>query len=102
MIIVHFIPYYWGIERDAVDTSFITKATLHEVLPPFRHSLWAVRIRVSHRHWLHVGRYYHEAEARRWGMDTPIEEISQWRGPNVVEEEEGITVTASESVRPLE
>jgi hypothetical protein len=88
MIIVRQVPLYWGIETDAVDHSFATRATLHEVLPPFRHSIWAFRIRVSHKHWLHVGKFVYEREARRWGMDTDVEEISQWRGPHVVEDEE--------------
>lgn len=101
MIVVHFIPYYWGVERDAPDRSFITKATLHEVLPPFRQSMWAVRIRVSRKHWLHIGRYFHESEARRWGMDTPVEEISQWRGPHVGQEDEDGVASADE-VRSLE
>jgi hypothetical protein len=88
MIVVHFIPYYWGVERKAVDRSLITRSTLYEVLPPFRRSMWAVRIRVSPWHWLHMGRYYHEPEAGRWGLDASVDEISKWRGPHVVENEE--------------
>lgn len=95
MIAVHFIPYYWGVERDAPDRSFVTRATLHEVLPPFRQSIWAVRIRVSPWHWLHFGRFFHEPEARRYGMDTDVEEISKWRGPNVVEDEEDDAIPAA-------
>lgn len=101
MIHVHFIPYYWGVERKAEDHSFLTRATLHEVLPPFRVSIWAVRIRVSPWHWLHMGRYYHEPEVRRWGLDTSVDEISQWRGPSVGQEESNGD-TESDEVRSLE
>lgn len=82
MILVHYFPIYWGVETEPVDPSFITRSTLDEVLPPFRKSIWAFRIRVSHKHWLHIGKFGYESEARRWGMDTPVDEISQWRGPH--------------------
>lgn len=100
MIVVRQVPIYWGIETQAPDRSFITRATLHEVLPPFRQSIWAFRIRVSPWHWLHVGRFKYEGELRRWGMDTPVEEISTWRGPHAVgeeqEEQDAVLATADE------
>jgi hypothetical protein len=78
MIIVHYLPYYWGIETDAIDKSFLTKATLHEVLPPFRVSKWALRIRVSHKHFLHLGIYRYESEARRYDLGVDADEIGAW------------------------
>jgi len=60
------IPIYWGIETFPADKSFLTRATLYEVLPPFRESNRALRIRVSKHHWLHLGiyRYDHDRTIR--------------------------------------
>jgi hypothetical protein len=105
MIIVHYLPAYWGIESEPVDRSFVTKATLHEVLPPFRESIWAFRIRVSHKHWLHIGKFGYTPEVGRWGLDADVDEISTWRGPNGVEpSEEGQdpVLAAADEVRQVE
>jgi len=87
VIVVHYLPVYWGVETEAVDHTFLTRSTLHEVLPPFRMSVWAFRIRVSHKHYLHVGKFKYDDIAAHWGMNTPVELISQWRGPNAFQQE---------------
>ena len=105
MIVVHYLPAYWGIETEPVDRSFITRATLHEVFPPFRQSLWAFRIRVSHKHWLHIGKFGYQPEVGRWGLDVDVDEISTWRGPNVEpseEEDQESVLAAADEVRQVE
>jgi len=66
VILIRGIPLYWGIEPDADDRSFITRATMEEALPPFRYSIWAFRIRVTHRHWLHLGVCKHKNTVTPW------------------------------------
>jgi hypothetical protein len=102
MIVVHGIPVYWGIETEPADRSFLTRATLHEVLPPFRQSIHAFRIRVSHRHWLHLGTCTYDREMRRWRLDATTEEISTWgrRNGDVEEEEAAATPVEAGSTEP--
>lgn len=88
MIVVRGVPLYWGIETEPVDRSLVTRATLHEVLPPFRQSIHAFRIRVSHRHWLHVGIFAYDREMRRWKYEATTEEISTWGRRNGDPEED--------------
>ena len=80
MIRVHGVPLYWGVERDAVDRSFLTRATLDEALPPYRYSYRAIRIRVSHRSWLHVGIRDYKTEVTPWGVPVTPEDIGRWSG----------------------
>ena len=90
MIAVHFLPVYWGFETEPADRSFVTRATLNEVLPPYRQSDWAFRIRVSPRHWLHVGRYHYDSALGRYGLDVDPIDIAEWRGPRAqTPEDEG-------------
>ena len=96
MIVVRGVPVYWGIETEPVDRSFLTKATLHEVLPPFRQSIHAFRIRVSHRHWLHLGVFAYDREMRRWRFDATTDEISTWRRSHSETEDEAATATPVE------
>ena len=87
MILVHGIPVYWGVETEAVDKSFLTRATLAEVLPPFRQSIRAFRIRVSPWHWLHIGICRYEQETRRWDLGVEPDEIGAWGVREEVEDE---------------
>lgn len=87
MILVHYVPLYWGLEKDSPDRSLVTRATLHEVLPPYRQSDWAYRIRVSPRHWLHLGRFHYDSTLRRYGLDAEPSEIAEWRSPRVEEKD---------------
>jgi hypothetical protein len=91
VILVHYIPIYWGLETKPTDRSAITKATLHEVLPPYRQSDWAFRIRVSPWHWLHVGRYHHDSAIGRYGLTDDLDVIREWRGPRAPIEEDDRT-----------
>lgn len=99
MIVVRTIPVYWGVEVEPEDTSFLTRAHLQEVLPPYRLSTRAFRIRVSHKHWLHLGLYRYDRDAAgkygiparpgdigRWGLDR---EADQGRDDVEAEEPEG-------------
>jgi hypothetical protein len=81
VIAVHFLPAYWGVETDPVDRSFVTRATLHEILPPYRISDWAFRVRVSPRHWVHFGRYHYDSTLGRYGLVVEPTDIAEWRGP---------------------
>lgn len=94
MIVVRSIPLYWGVETHPVDRSVVTRATLHEVLPPYRLSRWAVRIRVSPWHWLHLGRFDYDDAVGRYGLDADPDEIAEWRGPRVEEENRGADADA--------
>jgi hypothetical protein len=87
MILVRSIPLYWGIETEPSDRTLVTRSDLYEVLPPFRESIWAFRVRVSHRHWLHVGIFRYDrdrvlqvpasaSEIRKWGQDARVQEES--------------------------
>ena len=78
VIIVRGIPVYWGVETQARDRSFLTRATLDEVLPPFRESRRAVRIRISPWHWLHVGVFAYKTEVTPWGLEALPERIGRW------------------------
>ena len=73
MIRVRGVPIYWGIETEPEDRRFLTYSILHEVLPPFRHSTYGLRIRLSHRHWLHVGKYLYDRNARYYGLPTAVD-----------------------------
>ena len=101
MIFVHYFPAYWGIERDAEDRSFLTRSTLHEVLPPFRQSTWAFRIRLSHRHWLHIGRFGYQPDVGRWGLGATPDEIGTWGTDDVEEEAPGDIDPESVTLRQL-
>jgi hypothetical protein len=81
MIRVHGVPLYWGFETEPLDRSFATKATLHEVLPPYRLSTRAWRLRVSPWHWLHFGTFRYDDAVGRYGLDADPNQISEWRGP---------------------
>ena len=88
MIVVRGVPIYWGVETEPKDRSFVTRATLHEVLPPFRQSIWAFRIRVSWGRWLHIGIFRFDREARRYDLGVDPDEIGTWgRKANGDEEE---------------
>jgi hypothetical protein len=78
VIVVRGIPLYWGIERDAVDRRLLTYSYLNEVLPPYRKSSYGIRIRVSHRHWLHVGKYLYDKTPGRYGIPTSANDIARW------------------------
>jgi hypothetical protein len=88
VILIRHIPLYWGWETDPVDRSLFTRATLNEVLPPYRQSAGAIRVRVSHKHWLHLGVFYYDKTVGRYGLDALPEDIREWRGPRVSVEEE--------------
>lgn len=83
MIRVRGIPVYWGVETEPIDRSPVTRATLHEVLPPYRLSTRAMRVRVSPWHWLHVGTFHYDDVVGRYGLDVDPVDISEWRGPHV-------------------
>jgi len=87
MIRVHSPRLYWGLETEPLDRSPVTRATLHEILPPYRLSNRAVRIRVSPRHWLHLGTFRYDDAVGRYGLDVDPTDISEWRGPNAPTEE---------------
>jgi len=89
MILVHGIPVYWGVEKNAPDRTFFSRATLNEVLPPYRESYWAFRLRVSHRHWLHVGVFRYRPEVTPWGIEVAPEEIGNWGRDQEKEDTEG-------------
>ena len=75
-------------ETEPLDRSLVTRSTLHEVVPPFRQSIRAFRIRVSHKHWLHVGTFRYDAIEGRWGIKVDPGEIGAWgRKGNGAEEE---------------
>lgn len=95
MILVHGIPLYWGVETDPYDRSFITRATLDEVLPPYRESRRAIRVRVSHRHWLHIGICQYKTEVTPWGIEVSPERIGRW-GLSDPEEEDDYDYFAPE------
>lgn len=97
MIFVHGVPVYWGIETEPADRSFVTRATLDEILPPFRWSNRAIRIRVSHKHWLHVGLFAYKTEVTPWGLEVLPEHIGEW-GRRVPETDD--TSEDPESLRP--
>jgi hypothetical protein len=88
VILIRHIPLYWGWETEPEDRSLITRATLNEVLPPYRQSAWAIRVKVSHKHWLHLGVFYYDKAVGRYGLDALPEDIREWRGPRAVVEEE--------------
>ena len=88
MILVRHIPLYWGWETDPQDRSLVTRASLNEILPPYRQSAGAIRIRVSHKHWLHLGIFYYDKTVGRYGLDVDVNTISEWRGPRARVEEE--------------
>ena len=101
MIRLHGIPVYWGVETDAPDRTFITRAFLNEALPPYRIGTHAFRIRVSHRHWLHIGTHRYRTEVGLWGLDTSIEQIRSWGLKNAEEEDTG-DHSGTVEVRPLD
>jgi hypothetical protein len=102
VIIVHYFPIYWGFETEAPDRSLITRSTLDEILPPFRKSIWAFRIRVSRKRWLHIGWFEYDNIDSHWGLSTPVEEIAQWRGPHAFQQEEGDADPTPDEVRQVE
>lgn len=97
MIVVHGVPLYWGIETEPTDRSLVTKATLHEVLPPYRLSRWAFRIRVSPWHWLHLGVFEYDDAVGRYGLYFEPDEIAEWRGPRVAQEDADGTAGAPDA-----
>ncbi|RPI08608.1 MAG: hypothetical protein EHM63_06015 [Actinobacteria bacterium] len=102
MIRVRGIPIYWGIETEPEDRTFWCYSILHEALPPFRHSTYGIRMRVSHRHWLHVGKFLYDKNARYYGLPVTPSEISSW-GRNREEETFGADPDAVEvrQIQPL-
>lgn len=100
MIRVRGIPLYWGIETEAVDKRFLVYSILHESLPPFRHSTFGIRIRLTPWHYLHVGTYLYDKNLRLYGLQVGVGEISTW-GFHDQESEEGAGPVAAEQVRPV-
>lgn len=96
MIVVRGVPVYWGIEtydpdhEGPFDYRLVCRAYMREVLPPYRESTRALRIRVSHRHWLHVGLFKYNREPKRYAMTAPPAEIGQW-GLDAAEDEDDVT-----------
>lgn len=99
MIIVRGIPIYWGFETEPEDRRFWTYSILHEVMPPFRHSTYGIRMRVSRTHWLHVGKFLYDKNARYYGLPVDTSEIATWGRKNVVPEETVEDEYYDESVR---
>lgn len=102
MIRLHGIPVYWGVETDAPDRSLITRAYLNEALPPYRIGTHAIRIRISHRHWLHIGIHRYRTEVGLWGLDVSPDQIRSWGLKSAEEEEDPGAIAASVEVRPLD
>jgi len=100
MIRVRGIPIYWGVETEAVDKRFLVYSVLHEASPPFRHSTYGIRIRISPWHYLHVGKYLYDKNLRLYGMHIQAFEISTWGFHD--EEKEGAKPIPVESVQPVE
>ena len=96
MIVIKQIPFYWGIEHDAEERSLVSRSWLVEDLIPFRESVWAFRIRVSHNHWLHFGKFRYRREALHAGLVFRPTQIGRWG----VQEED--TFEGVVSVRPVE
>src|SRR5262245_9100310 len=95
MMLVHAIPVYWGIETQPADRTLVTRATLHEVLPPYRLSTHAFRVRISPWHWLHLGTYRFDQDAvGRYGLEALPEDIRRWRGR--VQTEDGDTAESAD------
>ena len=87
MIIPQSFPIYWGWEKDPTDRSFVTRASLREILPPYRLSDRAIRIRVSPWHWLHLGLFNYDNVVGRYGLTDDPDVIREWRSPRAAPEE---------------
>jgi len=98
MIIPQSFPIYWGWEQDPEDRSFVARAYLREVLPPYRLSDRAIRIRVSPRHWLHLGLFNYDNAVGRYGLTDDLDVIREWRGPRAAIEEDDCTGADAEQV----
>ena len=96
MIVVRGVPVYWGIERDSPDRRLLTYSVLDEVLPPYRKSTYGLRFRISHRHWLHVGKYLYDKTPGRYGIAASANDIARW-GRAVPQEDNGDAARADEA-----
>jgi hypothetical protein len=83
VIVVRGIPVYWGVETppedadEPFDRALATRSWMLEALPPYRESVRGIRIRVSHRHWLHVGLFKYNREPKRFGFAMSPSEIGR-------------------------
>lgn len=103
MIRVRGIPVYWGIETQPEDKRLLVYSILHEVMPPFRHSTYGLRLRVSPWHWLHVGTFRYDKEIRHYRLDFGVDVISTWGFKDDEKEEEPRAGdTTAVEVRPVD
>src|SRR5215467_5528856 len=101
VIRVRGVPIYWGIETEPVDRSFWCYSVLHETLPPFRHSTYGLRIRISLKHWLHVGTFLYDRNPNFYSLRLSPDEIRKWKG-GIPQEEPEPDLEPSDEVRRLD
>jgi hypothetical protein len=61
-----------------VDKRFLVYSILHESMPPYRHSTYGIRIKLTPWHYLHVGKYRYDKNLRLYGLRVGVGEISTW------------------------
>jgi hypothetical protein len=102
LIRVRSIPIYWGIETKPVDRSLWCYSVLHETQPPYRHSTYGVRLRITPRHWLHLGTFLYDRNPDYFSLRIDPTDIGRW-GKGAIPQENGDRgADPNEPVRPLE